>query len=136
MKEYLFAYGTLAEENAPQEIASTVKKLKYAGEGFILGHLYDLGEYPGAVLNASRSNKIFGKIYELPDDPDLLDRLDAYEKFDPENSATSLFVRRQAPIARPNKKKIKGWVYEYNGDVRSLSLIKSGYYSPIAASTR
>lgn len=135
MKDYLFVYGTLAEENVPQEIASTVKKLKYVGEGFISGLLYDLGEYPGAVLDTRPSNKIFGRIYELPNDPGLLDQLDAYEEFDPENSAKSLFVRRQAPITRPNKKKVKGWVYEYNGAVRSRPLIKNGYYSPVPAST-
>jgi gamma-glutamylcyclotransferase (GGCT)/AIG2-like uncharacterized protein YtfP len=136
MKNYLFVYGTLAEENAPQEIAGTIKKLKCVGEGFIFGRLYDLGEYPGAVLDTSLSNKIFGKIYELPGDSELLDRLDAYEEFDPEHPAKSLFVRRQAAITRPNKKKVKGWVYEYNGDVRSLPLIKNGSYFPIAASTR
>jgi len=136
MKDYLFVYGTLVEENAPREIAGTIKKLKYVGDGFVLGRLYDLGEYPGAVLVASPTNKIFGKIYELPDDPGLLDRLDAYEEFDPEHPAKSLFVRKQASITRPSKKKVKGWVYEYNGDIRSLPLIKNGYYSPVAASAQ
>ena len=136
MKKYLFVYGTLAGENAPQEIVSTVKKLKCIGEGFIFGRLYDLGEYPGAVLDGRPSNKIFGKIYELPTDPELLNRLDAYEEFDPRNPAESLFVRRQIPISRPNKKKVRGWVYEYNGDVKSRSLIRNGHYFAVTASAR
>jgi gamma-glutamylcyclotransferase (GGCT)/AIG2-like uncharacterized protein YtfP len=133
MKDYLFGYGTLAAENAPREIAGTVKKLKCLGEGFIFGRLYDLGEYPAAVLDSSPRSKIFGKIYELPDDPRLLDRLDAYEEFDSEHPARSLFVRRQASINRPNKQKVKGWVYEYNGDVRSLPRIRNGRDSKMAA---
>ena len=54
MKDYLFAYGTLAEEHAPQEIAGTVTQLRYVGQGFVFGRLYDLGEYPGAVLISAR----------------------------------------------------------------------------------
>ena len=56
MKDYLFAYGTLAEDRVPLEIASAVKRLKYVGDGFIFGRLYDLGDYPGAVLESERHN--------------------------------------------------------------------------------
>ena len=133
MKDYLFAYGTLAAENAPPKIAGTVKKLKCIGEGFIFGRLYNLGEYPAAVLGTSPRSKIFGKIYELPDDPRLLDRLDAYEEFDSEHPGKSLFVRRQASINRSNKQKVKGWVYDYNGDVSSLPRIRNGRKSKMAS---
>ena len=136
MKDYLFAYGTLGEQDAPREIVAVVKRLRCLGEGFILGRLYDLGEYPGAILGTSPNNKVFGKVYEIPADSGLLARLDAYEEFDPQHPAQSLFVRRRAPITRSNKKKIKGWVYEYNGDVRSVPLVKSGHYSPLVTSPR
>ena len=51
MKDYLFAYGTLADDTAPKEIAAAMKRLKFAGEGFVFGRLYDIGEYPGAILS-------------------------------------------------------------------------------------
>ncbi len=133
MKDYLFAYGTLAEDCVPQEIASAVKRLKYVGDGFIFGRLYDLGDYPGAVLDAGTRHKIFGKIYELPSDSKLLNRLDTYEEFDPERPAKSLFVRKQTSINRPNKKTVKGWVYEYNKGVRRRPLIENGRYSKTSA---
>ncbi len=136
MKEYLFAYGTLAEESAPPGIAGIIKRLRYISEGSVLGRLYDLGEYPGAVLDKNSSNKIFGRIYELPNGLELLNRLDAYEEFDPKHPAKSLFVRRRASITRADKKKVQGWVYEYNRDVGSRPLIKSGRYFLTAASTR
>jgi len=129
MKDYLFAYGTLAEDRVPLEIASAVKRLKYVGDGFIFGRLYDLGDYPGAVLDAGARRKIFGKIYELPSDSKLLNRLDTYEEFDPERPSQSLFVRKQTSINRPNKKTVKGWVYEYNKGVRRRPLIEHGRYS-------
>jgi gamma-glutamylcyclotransferase (GGCT)/AIG2-like uncharacterized protein YtfP len=129
MKDYLFVYGTLAKEIAPREIAAAVKKLKDVGRGFILGRLYDIGEYPGAVLNGGPQDKIFGRIYQLPGDPAVLDQLDTYEGFDPAAPAQSVFVRRRTSINRPNKTILKGWVYEYNRDVSSQPRIKNGQYS-------
>src|SRR5215469_6727300 len=133
MKDYLFVYGTLAKENAPRTIADTVRKLKYVGKGSISGRLYDLGEYPGAILGAGAGAKIFGEIYELPSDPKLLNRLDAYEDFDPKRPAKSLFVRRKTSISRPNRKRVKGWVYEYNRDVGTRPRIENERYSGKAA---
>jgi gamma-glutamylcyclotransferase (GGCT)/AIG2-like uncharacterized protein YtfP len=132
MKQYLFAYGTLAEDNVPREIAAAVKQLTIVGAGFIFACLYDLGEYPGAVLDERQRYKVFGKIFELPADRNLLDRLDAYEGFDPERPAASLFVRKCTAINRPRQAPVTGWVYEYNGDVHASSLIKSGHYSKVS----
>ena len=128
MKHYLFAYGTLAGTHVPQEIATAVKRLKYVGDGFIFGRLYDLGEYPGAVLETERQNKIFGKIFEVPRDPSLLKRLDGYEGFNPNRPARSLFIRRRTTISRPNQPPLTGWVYEYNGSINSHPAVKDGHY--------
>ena len=70
---------------------------------------------------------------ELPDDPELLSRLDRYEEFDPQNPSGSLFVRKQVSISRLNRSRIIGWAYEYNGDISSSKVIKSGDYLKIAA---
>jgi gamma-glutamylcyclotransferase (GGCT)/AIG2-like uncharacterized protein YtfP len=129
MKDYLFAYGTLAGTHPPQEIATTVKRLKYIGDGFIFGRLYDLGDYPGAVLESETHNKVFGKIFELSPDRTLLKRLDRYEGFDPHRPAGSLFIRRRATISRPDRSPLTGWVYEYNGSVNSQAVIKGGQYA-------
>lgn len=128
MKDYLFVYETLAKEIAPREITAAVEKLKSIGQGFILGRLYDIGEYPGAVLSGDPKDKIFGRIYQLPGDPAVLDRLDQYEGFDPAHRAQSAFVRKRTSINRPNKTRLIGWVYEYNRDVSSQPRIKNGQY--------
>ena len=130
MKEYLFVYGTLNEELAPPEIADTVKKLKFIGEGFAHGTLYDLGEYPAAVLDDS--GKIFGRIYELPVDAKILQKLDRYEGFYPQNPAKSLYLRKKTKV-RLNNKNLTSWIYEYNRDLSNAPIIKSGNYSTAQA---
>lgn len=132
MKEYLFAYGTLIDGNTPREIAATLKQLKPVGKGYIFARLYDLGEYPGAVLDDSKHHKVFGKIFELSADRRLLERLDDYEAFDPKRPAGSLFVRKRTAINRTNQPPLTGWVYEYNREVNSSSVIKSGHYSKLS----
>jgi gamma-glutamylcyclotransferase (GGCT)/AIG2-like uncharacterized protein YtfP len=133
MKQFLFVYGTLAE-HPPGEIADVVQQLELIGDGSIFGRLYDLGEYPGAILG-SRPDKIFGKLLRLPerDAETLLRRLDAYEGYDPKDPASSLFVRRRITINRPNRSPVIGWVYEYRGSVKSRPLIKSGHYARVPA---
>jgi gamma-glutamylcyclotransferase (GGCT)/AIG2-like uncharacterized protein YtfP len=132
MKDYLFAYGTLADDT-PQEIAATMRRLKFVGEGFVSGRLYDIGAYPGAVLDDTHGDKVFGKIFELPADGSLLERLDEYEGFDSQRPTTSLFLRKRTAINRRNRPPLAGWVYEYNGDVKSASIIKTGRYSKVSA---
>jgi gamma-glutamylcyclotransferase (GGCT)/AIG2-like uncharacterized protein YtfP len=132
MKDYLFAYGTIAEDNAPQEIAGAVRQLKYVGDGFIFGRLYDLGECPGAVLQHSRHHKIFGKIFEVPAGSTALARLDAYEGFNPYRPSESLFVRRRTAIGRPKQRTLRGWVYEYTRPIESLPMIENGRYSKVS----
>jgi len=52
MSGYLFAYGTLRPGFAPESVAPMVDRLELVGEGFLQGLLYDLGEYPGLVLDS------------------------------------------------------------------------------------
>ena len=114
MKQYLFFYGTLLPDHAPVEISSTVRRLRKVGPGFVRGRVYDLGEYPGAVLSKT-GPPIPGQIFELPEDPDVLARLDRYEEFDPASPQASLFVRTKWPVTlQDGKKKVICWVYAYN----------------------
>ena len=62
MSKYLFSYGTLRCGHAPEEIAPVVERLRPAGTGFVLGQLYDLGEYPGIVLDSRSPQRVFGDV--------------------------------------------------------------------------
>ncbi|HET7205770.1 MAG TPA: gamma-glutamylcyclotransferase family protein [Terriglobales bacterium] len=110
---YLFSYGTLQPKQAPPEIASTVRQFRAVGRGSVRGRLYDLGEYPGAVLT-KRGTHVRGYVFELPDDPDVLNRLDEYEGFDQSHPRGSLFVRRKCLVTLEDGSRLRCWIYTYN----------------------
>src|ERR687884_634015 len=129
MSKYLFLYGTLLSSHAPSEIAETVMKLRRVGRGYVHGHLYDLGEYPGAILDKSLNARISGEVYEIPDGEDVLASLDLYEEFNPARPKDSLFVRRQASVTLSNGRVLDCWVYIYNKDPGAAPLVVGGDYS-------
>jgi gamma-glutamylcyclotransferase (GGCT)/AIG2-like uncharacterized protein YtfP len=129
MSKFLFSYGTLLPQHAPKEMAAAVEKLRPAGDGVIYGDLYDLGEYPGAVLDpSSQSKPIYGKVFRLPDDENLLPEIDMYEGFDPSDSSGSLFVRELHPVPLTSGEVLQCWVYVYNRDPGTAPMIASGRY--------
>jgi gamma-glutamylcyclotransferase (GGCT)/AIG2-like uncharacterized protein YtfP len=125
---YLFVYGTLLPEYAPEEFAPVMSSLRTVGKGTVRGTLYNLGRYPGAVLDAASSRRIYGTVFSLPGGEGLLHRLDEYEEFDPGTPATSQFIRCLCPVQFADGHVLECWVYEYNGPLGSASVIESGIY--------
>jgi gamma-glutamylcyclotransferase (GGCT)/AIG2-like uncharacterized protein YtfP len=130
MIEYLFVYGTLLPEYAPVEISKVVDQLHLVGRGQIRGRLYDLGDYPGAILDNS-SALISGQLFELPDDENVIASLDWYEGFYPDDLDRSLFIRTKTQAFLLDGRKIECWTYVYNGIPHPSSLIPSGQYAII-----
>ena len=128
MTHHLFVYGTLSPRHAPPEIAATVRRLRPVGSASIRGRLYDLGEYPGAVLNKNSRSLIRGQVFELPGDQSTLTSLDDYEGFEPAKPSSSLFVRRTWPVTMDDGTRLRCWVYVYNGDMKSAQPVRSGRY--------
>lgn len=126
MSQYLFVYGTLQPGCAPAHVAHLVARMRPVGEGWIHGRLYDLGGYPGAVPDANAEGKIFGTVMELPDDPELLQKLDAYEECDPQSPNISEYVREVREIQLADGGKQPCWFYRYNWDVGERELIAGG----------
>jgi gamma-glutamylcyclotransferase (GGCT)/AIG2-like uncharacterized protein YtfP len=128
MSKYLFTYGTLQPGQAPTSIASAVNKLRRIGEGVVSGLLYDLGEYPGAVLDNSSGQEVFGIVCQLPEDANILSQLDSYEDFDPDSPETSLFIREQHPVLLSTGETLPCWVYVYNGKTDSSRILADGKF--------
>ena len=119
---HLFAYGTLQPGLAPAEIAPAVAQLQALGEGFLFGRLYDLGDYPGAVVDPASKWIIHGTVYALPaKHPEVLDALDAYEGED--------FVRIAQMAALADGRAMNCWVYDYRGQPGDDRLIASGRWT-------
>lgn len=127
--QHLFVYGTLSPQLAPPEIAATVRRLRPVGTASVRGRLYDLGEYPGAVLSRTSRSVIRGEVFELPSDAQALDSIDEYEGFQPRKPGSSLFVRRAWTVIMDDGTRLRCWVYVYNGDTRQAQPVRSGTYA-------
>lgn len=117
---HLFAYGTLRPGFAPAEIAPLVETLRLAGEGFVAGKLYNLGSYPGAVVDPTSASSVHGTVYELPEDAETLRRIDAYEG--PE------YERIEQLVTLVEGKVLRCWVYDYQRRPSEERLIESGQW--------
>jgi gamma-glutamylcyclotransferase (GGCT)/AIG2-like uncharacterized protein YtfP len=126
--EYLFAYGTLQPEYVRDEIAHLVRGLECIGKGTVAGILYDLGSFPGAVLDPASPRRIRGTVFRLPEDERLLRELDEYEEFRAESPGTSQFIRRIYAVQMTSGRVLTCWVYEYNGPRDKASILESGVF--------
>jgi len=126
MSQYLFAYGTLQPGLAPTKIARVAAKLRPVGEGFVRGTLYDLGGYPGALADPRAESKIAGMVMELPEDQDMLERLDMYEGFDPKAPETSEYIRERQIVELKTGGTVECWFYRYNREPRDVDRVESG----------
>jgi gamma-glutamylcyclotransferase (GGCT)/AIG2-like uncharacterized protein YtfP len=129
MRDHLFVYGTLKAGLAPSEMSLIVEKLRPIANATVRGLLYDLGEYPGAILNPDSERNITGLVLELPDDPDVLVQLDQYEQFDPDSPHTSLFLRVRTSALLETGRTLECWVYVYNRDPASVPIPENGKFT-------
>lgn len=128
MSQHLFLYGTLLPSEAPQEIASIVKRFRRLGSAHVRGRLYDFGEFPGAVLDPASRTMIHGELVALPSDERVLEALDQYEEFDSSDPKGSLFVRTKAKVRMANGSSREGWIYVYNKSPGKAKLVRGGDY--------
>ena len=108
--EYLFVYGTLHPERAPREIAEVARRLRPVGTGWIRARRYELGAFPGVVLDGG--SRTDGGVFVVPD-AETLALLDAYEDYRVEDLAGSLFVRVETKVMMRDGER-RCWVYVYN----------------------
>jgi gamma-glutamylcyclotransferase (GGCT)/AIG2-like uncharacterized protein YtfP len=112
MPQLLFIYGTLHPDRAPAEIAHAARRLISAGPATIHARIYNLGAYPGAVLDPA-APPIPGELFTVPDTATLT-ALDAYEDYRPSDPASSLFLRVETTATKPDGCSVACWVYVYN----------------------
>jgi len=109
-------------------MAHVAAKLKPVDGGFLRGVLYDLGGYPGAVPDANATGRIYGTVMQLPDDPDLLRALDAYEEIDPLAPQASEYVRELREVELAAGGTLECWFYHYNGPANEAQVIATGVW--------
>lgn len=129
MREHLFVCGTLLPTHVPGEIAHVVARLRSVGAATVAGRLYDFGDYPGAIPDASARAQIRGHVYELPPDGAALDALDEYEGYSPADPRGGLFARVRVTAALADGRALPCWMYAYNRDPGDAPLIPGGSYA-------
>ena len=122
----LFVCGTLLKGFSNHHYMQKTS-IHFLGKGSVEGELYDLGEYPGAVLSTT-SLRIQGELYLLTD-PKELEPLDVLEEFDPENPETSLYVRRMVTVRLESGADIPAWMYCLPSKPTDARLIPNGDYA-------
>lgn len=114
-KHLVFVYGTLRRGGAGA-MSIRFPDAKFIAEAKVNGSLYDLGAYPGLLLNESNS-LVIGEVYEVDDG--ILNRLDDFE-------ASSNYWRKQVEISLGTHRRMC-WTYEPNPEFYSpRTLITSG----------
>jgi gamma-glutamylcyclotransferase (GGCT)/AIG2-like uncharacterized protein YtfP len=98
-KHLIFVYGTL-RRGGLRAMPGLFPHSKFIGQAFVAGSLYDMGEYPGLVLDES-SSTVSGEVYEIDDE--ILNELDEIE-------ASSLYQRRQVEVLVGDERMLC-WIY-------------------------
>jgi len=134
----LFTYGTLMLTTGIPAVDDAMRAAGASlGRAYVMGDLYDLGEYPGAVPITLEGDaaleedtpKVWGHLLSLKDPAALFAVIDAYEGFDPGNIMASEFVRAETGVYLAGAERAApAQVYWYNFPVGGRAPIPSGDY--------
>ena len=132
---YLFVYGTLLDAHSNEFGKLLDSRSRAIRPARLRARLYDVGSYPAAILSSNAEDVVHGLVYHLPDDPELLEIIDAYEGWYPENPQQSEY-RRQEVTVEIASTEARAWAYLYNRPSEGLKHIPSGSYREHLASVR
>lgn len=122
-KQYIALYGSLMKSMGGLEKLCIRNELMFIDHCEIKGALYDLGHYPGLVLE---DGIVKGELYRILD-LSILNRLDRFERSNPDKPEKSLYIRTSVTLIRPEQ---QAWVYVYNQRLKAVQRIESGdWYS-------
>lgn len=126
--DHLAVYGTLLSGYSPHEAFGLPDRLGYVRSCTVDGVLYDLGAYPGLVVDGAagdwdaRDGVVHAELYRVRD-ATLRRELDSFEGYDPADVEGSRYVRERIDLRRPA---VRAWVYVYTGATASATVVPSG----------
>jgi gamma-glutamylcyclotransferase (GGCT)/AIG2-like uncharacterized protein YtfP len=111
----VFVYGTL-RRGCTRAMSIRFPKSQFIAHAKVRGSLYDLGAFPGLILEQSNS-LVTGEVYEVDDE--ILNELDNFE-------ASSNYRRKQVEVSIGTHRRMC-WTYEPNPESYSFrTVITSG----------
>lgn len=135
--EYLLVYGTLWKGEDNYLRLGMDKQCEFIKDTTIKGSLYDLGDYPGLVLEQDMSDEGAQKATDIPvqlfrviknNDSQtplkILAEIDKYEECNVLDPAASEYRRTTLPVSVGGKGlKVDAWIYLYQKDTKGKELI-------------
>ena len=126
MNDLLFIYGTLLKED--NEYAGYLKNNStFYSKGRLKGKLYDIGEYPGAILSDDDDTCLYGNIVKMIEPDRVLPVINDYEGFGVDQSYPNEFIRVLGNI-ETGIGIVTCWIYLYNLPITGLAVVKDGRY--------
>ncbi|MFK7935702.1 MAG: gamma-glutamylcyclotransferase [Saprospiraceae bacterium] len=125
---YLFVYGSLMLNIGSPMSNFLAQRAKFIGEGKVKGYLYDIGSYPGLVVDKQNGSLITGHVFELRHAEQVWKVLDDYEDYRPDEVEKSLYRRERALVMIAGKA-LDCQTYLYNQSVAQLAIIPTGNYA-------
>lgn len=126
MNDKLFVYGTLLDGDNKYGIYLRDNS-RFFATGKLKGKLYDIGEYPGAVLLYGGDECIYGTILEIDNPGEVLAVIDLYEGFGDDQPQPNEFIRVLTE-AETGAGPVNCWIYLYNLPHENIPRIGSGIY--------
>lgn len=123
---YIVLYGTLMRGYDNYDKFNLSNRLSYIKKTKFNGIMYDIGGYPGVIVEEDNNRIIEGELYYIRDQS-LLPKLDDFESYYPENTKNSLYIRELIELESP--KSIKAWIYLYNKSVNDKDVVKSNNWN-------
>jgi gamma-glutamylcyclotransferase (GGCT)/AIG2-like uncharacterized protein YtfP len=120
----LFVYGTLKRSAAGAPHA-LLRDARAIGSASMSGSMYDLGRYPGVYRRSAPGRRVFGELYELPEESAAvaLRKLDRYEG--------SEFIRQRVFVTLRDGRRRAAWTYVLRRrPQKSARALLSGRYQP------
>lgn len=128
----LFVYGTLmsfaAGSPGAMQRARLQREAQLLGSAKVCGRLYDLGDFPGLVLENGTGSIVHGELVRLDDAEAALAWLDHYEEISPGGNPSDLYRRVRTVATMAGGKLISCWVYELQDPANGLKLLPDGVW--------
>lgn len=125
----LFVYGTLMSfavgSQGAQQRARLLQEAKLLGPAKVCGRLYDLGDFPGVVLEDGTGNVVHGELVRL-DAKTALAWLDDYEEITPGGDPSDLYRRVRTVATLAGGELVSCWVYELQDSESGFKLLSDG----------
>ena len=124
--DHIFFYGTLMRTFPLRVRAGIDDWLEYVGSGRVAGVLFDLGSYPGLVVDSD--SEVCGEVYRILDPFKLFDRVDTIEDYRATAPSEGEYVRQRMSAILDDGRATIVWGYVYNQRVPSFRRIECGDY--------